>query len=582
MNNLLKPLIALAVIGLSSTSLAQTFTGADELGRIVPVHTEVGAKKANKQVGLFYFLWQGDQSSPTSERKWDLTKLFQDFPEVFHDFHHPNWGGGSEGVGKYYFWGESIYGYYRGDDYWVHLKNMQLLTDAEVDFLVLDATNRISYAKQTAELIKAMDTIRKQGKTPPKIVYYTNTNSGEGMQEIYDTMYSPDVKDRSPENWFYLEDKPLIIGISKEAKGKSYEHFFTIRESQWPNEPQKINGWPWIEFQRPQKVYKNHKGEREIVNVSASQHPNLDASMGGSAFYGKSGNWGRSFRNNNPGNPQKDIFYGYNIQEQWDFALNQNVPFIFITGWNEWIAGKWSRENLDKNEAHFVDQANAEYSRDIEPTWTAGLRDNYYLQMISNIRRYKGAEPMQEISFTKNIPGLNEWANIKPLYVDFIGDVIHRNHPGAQSEPKVIYENKSGRNDIQDIKLLAAEQELVFYVQSVNQLVDQDKDNFMNLWINADENYSSGWNGYDFRVISGGRLQRFNQGAWQELCKVGFETAGNELIVKIPYRYLGLPDKNFIIEFKWSDNMLKADAIDWYLNGDTAPGGRMNLSVKVN
>src|SRR5690606_15004743 len=126
--------------------------------------------------------------------------------------------------------------------------------------------------------------------------------------------------------------------------------------------------------------------------------------------------------------------------------------------------------------------------------------DNYYLQMVSNIRRYKGAEPMQVISATKNIPGLNEWATIKPLYVDFIGDVIHRNHPGAQSEPTVIYENKSGRNDIQNIKLLAAGQDLVFYVQSVNQLVDHDKDNFMNLWINADENYNSGWNGYDFRV----------------------------------------------------------------------------------
>ena len=581
MNNLLKPLILLGAIGLSSNSFAQTFTGADELGRIVPVYTEVGAKKANKQVGLFYFLWQGDRSSPTSERKWDLTKLFQDNPEVFHDFHHPNWGGGSAGAGKYYFWGESIYGYYSGDDYWVHLKNMQLLTDAQVDFLVLDATNRITYGKQTAALMRAMDTIRKQGKTPPKIVYYTNTNSGEGMQEIYDTMYSPDVKDRSPENWYYLEGKPLIIGISKEAKGKSYEKFFTIRESQWPNEPEKVNGWPWIEFQRPQKVYKNHKGEREIVNVSASQHPNLDASMGGSAFYGKSGNWGRSFRKNNPGNPDKDIFYGYNIQEQWDFALNQDVPFIFITGWNEWIAGKWSRENLDKNEAHFVDQANAEYSRDIEPTWTGGLRDNYYLQMISNIRRYKGAEPMQVISTTKNIPGLNGWSDIKPLYVDFIGDVIHRSHPGAQSEPKVIYENKSGRNDIQDIKLLAGEQELVFYVNSVHQLVDQNKDNFMNLWINADENYNSGWNGYDFRVISGGRLQRFNQGAWQDVFKVKFETAGKELIIRIPYQYLGLPNKNFIVEFKWSDNMLKADAIDWYLNGDAAPGGRMNLSVKV-
>lgn len=32
---------------------------------------------------------------------------------------------------------------YWGDDYWVHLRNMQLLTDAQVDFLVIDATNAL-------------------------------------------------------------------------------------------------------------------------------------------------------------------------------------------------------------------------------------------------------------------------------------------------------------------------------------------------------------------------------------------------------------------------------------------------------
>src|SRR5699024_12219967 len=87
------------------------------------------------------------------------------------------------------------------------------------------------------------------------------------------------------DNWYYLDGKPLIIGVSEEAKGRNYESFFTFRESQWPNEPAKPNGWPWIDFQRPQKTYKNDKGEPEIINVSAAQHPNLQASMGGSASY---------------------------------------------------------------------------------------------------------------------------------------------------------------------------------------------------------------------------------------------------------------------------------------------------------
>lgn len=112
---------------------AQSFSGVDDLGRVITQQAEVGSKKANKQVGIFYFCGK-EMLGLQHLKNWDLTKIYQDYPEVFHDFHHPNWGGGAAGPGKYYFWGEPIYGYYRGDDYWVHLKNIQLLADAQVDF----------------------------------------------------------------------------------------------------------------------------------------------------------------------------------------------------------------------------------------------------------------------------------------------------------------------------------------------------------------------------------------------------------------------------------------------------------------
>ncbi len=232
---------------------AQPFAGVDDLGRVLPQHSETGGPKADRHVGMFYFLWQGHKSSPTSERVWDLTKLQKETPEVLEDFDHPGWGGGAGRPGKYYFWGESIYGYYRGDDYWVHLKNIQLLTDAGVDFLVLDATNRITYTQETDVLMQAMETVRKQGKQPPKLVFYTNTKSGDAMQEIYDNHYKEGAAYRYPDCWYYLEGKPLIIGLSEQAEGRDYAHFFTIRESQWPNESAKVDGWPWIEFQRPHK-----------------------------------------------------------------------------------------------------------------------------------------------------------------------------------------------------------------------------------------------------------------------------------------------------------------------------------------
>lgn len=34
---------------------AQSFSGVDDLGRVITQQAEVGSKKANKQVGIFYF-----------------------------------------------------------------------------------------------------------------------------------------------------------------------------------------------------------------------------------------------------------------------------------------------------------------------------------------------------------------------------------------------------------------------------------------------------------------------------------------------------------------------------------------------
>jgi len=54
------------------------------------------------------------------------------------------------------------------------------------------------------------------------------------------------------------------------------------------------------------------------------------------------------------------VNHGYNFQEQWERALQLDPQFIFVTGWNEWIAGRYERgdnnitrspTNLAKREA---------------------------------------------------------------------------------------------------------------------------------------------------------------------------------------------------------------------------------------
>jgi hypothetical protein len=557
----------------SLMSYGQPTAGADELGRVLLQNDQVGDPKIPRLVALFYFLWQGDSHSPVSPHHWDLEKIAAEHPEVFEDGDHPAWGGGR---GTYYFWGEPIYGYYRGDDYWVHLRNIQLLTDASVDLLVIDATNRLTYPEQSEALMKAMDAVRAQGKKPPAIAYYTNTLSGETMREIYDLYYREGAPHRHPDCWFYLDGKPLIIGVTKEAEGEKYRSFFTIRESQWPTVPQVVDGWPWISFTRKPQVHYNHRGEREIVNVSVAQHPNPAAGMGGSAFYGNRDNWGRSYRNGSHGRPETDMPYGYNIQEQWDYALKEETPFIFVTGWNEWVAGRWDSHDNNPEHSWFCDAANAEYSRDIEPSLTAGLKDNYYMQLVNNIRRYKGIEKQPPAEAVRNMKNLRDWAAVPYVYTDYTGDTQHRNHPGAQSEPATMYVNRTGRNDFHLLKVAHDEKNMYFYASTVNTITPVLEDNRMRLYLDTDRNASTGWKGYDCRVIHGTVLQRFDGSVWCDVpgaspaCRV----EKNEMMITIPREQL---EHTSNLEFKWSDNMQAEDPMDWYINGDTAPGGRFNF-----
>lgn len=554
--------------------------GADELARVLPGNAEAGNPRADRQVAMFYFLWQGDNASKTSEIHWDLSKMLPRYSEILKDRDHPNWG--STSLGSYYFWGEPIYGYYRGDDYWVHVKNMQLLTDAGIDFLVLDATNTLIYEKQSEALMKAIQSLQAQGKNPPTLVYYTNTASGKTMQRVYDTYYKENAPVYYPSTWYFLEGKPLILGRTNEAKGSDYESFFTFREAQWPNEPEQQNGWPWIDFNRPQSVYSNYKGEREIINVSVAQHPDPSAGMGGSAFYGNMNNWGRSYRNGSHGNPETDIRHGYNFQEQWDYALDQNVPFVFVTGWNEWIAGRWKSQDGHPEHSYFVDQADPEYSRDIEPTYTSGLKDNYYMQLVANVRKYKGVAAQTKASGPKTIKTFTDWNEVGPVYTDYINDTEHRSHPGAERNPTRTYVNSTGRNDFHQMKVARDAKNIYFYAKTVKPISKNDGGNWMRLFINSDRDHETGWYGYDYRVEGGKQLQKYENGQWRTVRVVSFDLDGNQLMYKIPADIIGVDTRSFDFEFKWSDNMQDdQDPMDWYLNGDVAPGGRFNFIYKT-
>ncbi len=552
---------------------SQVLAGTDDLGRTLPQNDSVGDPKPNRQVGIFFFPFCGDFAAPTAEYNFDLDKLVREHPEVLTNPDDPNWGGP---FGKCYYWGEPIYGYYRGDDYWVNLRSMQLLADARVDFVVVDATNRFTYPSQMAVLFRAMDAVHRQGKTPPRIVFYTNTKSGETIQELYDHYYKEGAPCRYPGCWYYYEGKPLIIGVREETRGKDYENFFTFRESQWPFDEPKVNGWPWISFTRPQIPHYNERGEKEIISVSVCQHPNPGAGMSGSAFYGNTDNWGRSYRAGSPGNPATDLPYGYNAQEQWDYALTQNTPFVFVTGWNEWVVVRQFNYHGDPSGSWFCDEASPEFSRDIEPTLTAGLGDNYYMQLVANIRRYKGLEKNPAPGPEKSIRQLNQWTEVQFAYTDFVGETAPRNHSAGTIVPAIIYTNTTGRNDFHTLKVARDRENLYFYAETVMSITPCQGDNWMRLYLDTDRNPATGWKGYDYRVVRGRILQTWNGSLWQDAGQVACTVEGNRMMVTVDRGSLKNLASPLNLEFKWSDNMQREDPLDWYVNGDTAPGGRFN------
>jgi hypothetical protein len=172
---------------------------------------------------------------------------------------------------------------------------------------------------------------------------------------------------------------------------------------------------------------------------------------------------------------------------------------------------------------------------------------------------------------------MGDWENVSLAYTDYTGDTRHRNHPGAQSEPSVTYTNQTGRNDFRILKVAHDVEHLYFYVETVDALTPAEGDNWMRLYLDTDRNASTGWHGYDYRIVEGTSLQKYIEGHWQREASVTCLVEKNRLMLTLPSALLKNLSHPLDFEFKWSDNMQSDDPLDWYINGDTAPGGRFNF-----
>ena len=550
----------------------------DASGRTLPLSNETGAPRAGRFVGVFYFLWLdlvGERyRRPEGDGPYDIAKILAADPDAAGKPDSPLWGPPG---GTMHYWGEPLYGYYHSADPWVLRRHARLLSDAGVDVLIFDTTNTQTYFTTVRALGEAFCQVRKEGGRTPQIAYMVNTKAGETAEKIYMELYKPGLY---RELWFHWEGKPLLL-CDPAAASAEVRDFFTLRRAHWPFSMVNTDrAWHW-EATYPQPYgYVDDPTRPEQVNVSVAQNLRRDTGVPTCMSSGEAR--GRSFHNGMIETAAGSVNGGYNVEEQWQRALELDPPFVMITGWNEWIAGRWGKAD---GPLEFVDQFDQEHSRDIEPM-KGGHGDNYYWQMVANIRRYKGTPELPRAATTTTIDiegGFEQWGAVESEFLNEAGRLIPRDWPGAAG---LHYTNRTNRNEFASFKITHDQDMLYFYARCRDAISSSSDPNWMWLLINTRQEGHPTWAGYDFivnRTLAGDGQSWLERNAgdwnWERVAPVRFRVEGHELHLAIPRTALSLAHSDGLpsFEFKWADNIQDpGDVMDFYLSGDVAPVGRFN------
>ena len=579
--------------------MPDTWVFTDGLGRVSLTYEDVGGVKEDKTAAMFYWTWHADLGTGTP---LNVTEFIKQYPEAIRDYNHSAWPTSSTA----YFWNEPIYGYYKTDDEWVLRRHAELLANAGVDVIFTDNTNgNYTWKSSYTALYETWDDAQKNGAVNvPKVSFMLPFAATDGSKEQIETIYQ-DVyrKDKFQNLWFYWDGKPMLMAhsnnITKNTNlGKEILNFFTFRKGQpdYLSQQNSAKQWGWLSVY-PQALYGDRatditRGNIEQMTVGVAVNHNYEthqiAPMNGYNVIGRS--YTSTYQDRYVKEGDSATLWGHHFTEQMNYALEKNPKVLFITGWNEWTAGR--HEEWAGQENAFPDQFNNEYSRDLEPT-KGELKDHYYYLLVNSLRQYKGVNPIPTPSVAVTIDmsaGSGQWASVEPYYAAYIGNTEDRD---AQGYGSLVYTETSGRNDLIGAQVARDNEYVYFHVECAENITPYTDSLWMNLYIDSNQE-SQGWETFEYVVNKSAAsadtvvLEKFtgNGYASTKVADCAYTVDGRYMTVKIAKADLGLSGYDFTINFAWTDNVhdegdyatFSGDIMDFYLSGDVAPGARFKYS----
>ena len=571
---------------------SDTWVATDAAGHKVADYEEAGDIKEGKhEVVMFYHDWHIHDT-----KAYIASEIIAKHPEAKDDFYHSAWPTNGPA-----FWGESVYGFYTGTDYWHYRKAAELMAASGVDAVFLDYTNGdAAYVKALTVMLRAYHDARASGVDVPKVTCYMQMGSNAEMRwNLLEAIYFNICHNEYYKDlWYYLDGKPMLVcsepgsfykatnpeDTEEVALAHKLTDFFTFRETgSRETGPYHEDGkyWHWL-LNYPQHEWGiTESGRVEMVNLGmAINHSYVYNYAGTGVFsdkYTKGKNYTEAFGEDY--RPEA-LLEGYFLREQASKVLSVDPEIVFVDGWNEMNTARGKDYYGFPNA--FIDLFDDENSRDFEP-YKGALKDTYYMLLTDFCRKYKGVRPTPVASGEVSGDALSDftlWNGAEPVFYNFYGDyerdtVGYRNY---ETDEHYVYKTEV-KNAISKVKVLRNGENFFFNILCENDAVDYEN-GFMHIYINSDRNAATGWEGYDYAVnVSGkGKVSAFNGNEFT-LTDIGtaeIKIDGKNVYIKLAKSLIAETDiADF--EFKVTDNILcDGDLLLFYTEGNSAPVGRFN------